>query len=173
MHLGVRHDEERGPTRTVVWAGGAESDLSAIAVAAAMSVVLVAATVAAFRFDGAARVAAIVIAVLAGLWLVAVTVPLLVIFGGVLLVKGLAAAEPSAAQRLSWILAPLLFGAVIGSDAYGIGVPGLLTGPALFAAVLLVVRAGPSLSRRARRRAVGLSAVVAASALAVGLTIFV
>jgi hypothetical protein len=121
---------------------------------------------------GLPQVVAVVLAVLSGLAAAMMVIPLLLIFGGVFIVKGMVAKEPSTVQRVSWVVAAALLGALLGSDAYSVGMPGLLTGPILFAAVLAVLRAGPGISSRARRRAVELTGVVAVTALGVSLTIF-
>jgi hypothetical protein len=63
-------------------------------------------------------------------------------------------------------------GALLGTDTYMIGPPGLLTGPLVLTAVVAPLQAGPGLSARARQRLLALSSIVAAAALVVSLTIF-
>ena len=66
----------------------------------------------------------------------------------------------------------MALGAVLGTDTYAVGVPGLLTGPIVIAVAVIALRAAPSLSPRTRRQALELSVIVAVGAVAVGLTIF-
>ena len=172
MRLGTRDDADQGRTRTVVWTDGSETDLSALIVASVAAVVFAASVVCAVNLRGIPHVVAVVAAVVSGIYAALMVVPLLLIFGGVFVVKGLMARRPSASQRASWVVAAAVLGALLGVDTYAVGLPGLLTGPIVIAVAVVVLGAAPSLSRRARKRTIELSAVVAVAALAVGLTIF-
>jgi hypothetical protein len=172
MHPGTREDEDQGRRRTVVWSDGSETDLGVLVVATVASLLLGVSVVCAVVLHGLPQVVAAVLAVLSGLVAAMMVIPLLLIFGGVFIVKGMVAEEPSIAQRASWVVAAALLGALLGSDAYSVGMPGLLTGPILFAAVLAVLHARPGVSTRARRRALELTGVVAVTALGASLTIF-
>jgi hypothetical protein len=172
MHLGSRDDEEQGRVRTVVWSDGSETDVRALVVASVVSAICVSSIVCAVELRGLPHVVALLLAVLSGLCAALTIVPMLLVFGGIFVVKGMLAEYPSVAQRVSWVVAAVLLGALLGSDAYSVGVPGLLTGPIFIAAIVAGLRAGPALSARARRRALELSGVAAVTALGVGLRIF-
>lgn len=173
VHLVTRKRPRRGPTRAVVWAGGGQTDLGVV-VAAAVAVVLCAVgIVAAIELRGLPRAFAGGLAVLAGAYAAVLIIPMLVIVGGVNLVKSMAAGRPSMGQRTSWVIAAALIGAMFGTDAYGVGLPGLLTGPILLAVAFVAAQMLPNLSPRARHRVLALSAVAALSAVLLGLTIFV
>lgn len=172
MHLGTRHDEDRGRTRTVVWTDASQTDLGVLILASVAAVVLAASVLCAVELRGIPRVLAVVVAVVSGTYAAVMILPLLLIFGGVFVVKGLSARSPSAGQRASWVVAAAALGAALGADTYAVGLPGLLTGPIVIAIVAGALGAAPSLSRRNRRRTIELSAIVAAVAFGVGLTIF-
>lgn len=99
MHLRTREDEDRGPTRTIVWSDASESDLAGVLAAMVAATSCVASIVFAVELHGPPH------------------------------------------------------GALVGSDTYSVGVPGLLTGPLLIAVVIAVLRASPMSSPRAHRRA--------------------
>lgn len=170
MHLGSRHDEDQGATRTVVWNDDSETDLGVLLVALAAAALFAASLVCAIELRGAARVVAVVASVVSGAYAAVLILPLLCVLAISVLVK--LARGSAAGQRLSWAVAAVALGAVLGTDTYAVGVPGLLTGPIVIAVAVIELRAAPSLSPRTRRQAVELSVIVAVVAVAVGLTIF-
>jgi ABC-type Mn2+/Zn2+ transport system permease subunit len=75
-------------------------------------------------------------------------------------------------RRAAAVFVAALFGALLGTGTYEVGLPGLWIGPILFAAVVVSVGAARNISRRTRNRIVALTGVVAVVALGVGLTVF-
>jgi hypothetical protein len=143
-----------------------------LVLASVVLAMLAASATCAATFDGVARVVAIVVAVISGLYAAAMLIPLLLIFGAIFVAKGLLAKNPSNAQRASWGVAALLLGAVLGLGTYGVGAPGLLTGPLVIAAFIAVLGTRESISRRTRRRSLALALIVGVAALATGVTVF-
>jgi hypothetical protein len=172
MHLGVREDKDQGRTRTVVWSDGSETDLGYFVALAVAASVLLAAVLGTIEFRGVPHVVSLVVAIVAGVVTALLLVPFLLVLGGFFVVKGLLARQPTAAQRASWVVVAAGFGGLVGLDAYGVGVSGLLTGPLLLAAGVAAAHTAPRMSARARTRVRLMSAVAAVAALAAGLTIF-
>lgn len=173
VHLGTRQETGGGRTRIVVWADGSQSDLGVVLAAAAAGAPCVGSVVVAAQGHGVPRELAIGLAALSGVYAALILVPLFVVRFGIYLGKGLVRAPASTTQRVSWVIVAVLVGAMLGTDVYGAGMPGLLTGPILFALVVIGLGAAPRMSTRARHRVLALSLVPAVSALLIGLTIFV
>lgn len=121
MHLGTRDDEGQGPTRTVVWANGGETDLSPLMVMALASTICIASSVCAISPRGVPQVIVVVLAVLSGLDAAVMIVPTALVFGGIFVAKGLVAKRASFPQRASRVAAAALLGAILGSDASWMG----------------------------------------------------
>jgi hypothetical protein len=81
-------------------------------------------------------------------------------------------AHPSLTQRLVWLLAATLFGAIVGSGTYSVGPVGLLAGPLLCAIVAAVLKAQGFDRVYMNHRLIWFLAIAAAVSIPVGLTIF-
>jgi hypothetical protein len=80
--------------------------------------------------------------------------------------------HPSTVQRVTWLVAALAAGAVLGTATYIGGPPGLVAGPVVFIGALIAVRALPFDRAYVNHRIITVAAVVGVVSLAVGSTIF-
>jgi lysylphosphatidylglycerol synthetase-like protein (DUF2156 family) len=153
---------ERSPGEGSIWV--------LVAIVGAGVVVCVAAALTASRTHGSAHGVALVVAVGAGLFVAAIVVPLAAFVRGMFVLATICGDHPSWVRLTMWFTLAAVVGGLLGTDVYSVGLPGLLTGPALFAAAVALAR---SSMPHARRRSAQLIATAAAGALAVGLTVFV
>ena len=172
MRMDTRYDEDLGPTRIIMWSENSESDLSSVVVGVCALALFIGSIMCAVELHGIPHTVAIVIAVLSGIYVALMTIPILLFTWAVVAIEGAVAEKPSLVQRASWVAGAVLIGAVLGSDAYAEGFPSLLIGPGLMLAAVAALPALNAVPPRLRRAFVKLTAITAISAVAVGLTIF-
>lgn len=172
MRLGTRYDEDQGPTRIIMWSENSESDLSSVVAGLCFLVVFVCSIVCAVELHGMPRIVAVVLAVLSGIYVAMMTIPILIFVWVMAAIKGVVADNPSMLLRGSLAADAVLVGAVMGADTYAEGFPGLLIGPALMFGAVAVLPTLKSVPPRIRRGFIELTAITTVTAVAVGLTIF-
>lgn len=118
------------------------------------------------------RIVAVVLAVLSGIYVAMMTIPILIFVWVMAAIKGVVADNPSMLLRGSLAAGAVLVGAVMGADTYAEGFPGLLIGPALMFGAVAVLPTLKSVPPRIRRGFIELTAITTVTAVAVGLTIF-
>lgn len=172
MRLGTRYDEDQGPTRIIMWSENTESDLSSAVFGVCVLAVFLCSIVCTVELHGIPHTVAIVFAVVSGIYVALIVIPILLFVWAIAAIKGIVAEKPSILQRASWMAGAILVGTVLGSDTYAEGFPSLLIGPALMLAAVAALPVLNSVPPRIRRAFLKLTAITSITAVAVGLTIF-
>jgi Kef-type K+ transport system membrane component KefB len=76
MRLGRREDGDHRATRVVVWSDESETDVGVLVAMGIAAVICISSVVIAISFDGLARVIAVVLAGLSGLYFAVLAIPL-------------------------------------------------------------------------------------------------
>jgi hypothetical protein len=172
MRLETRYNEKQDPTRIIIWSENSESDLSSVVVGVCVLAMFICSIVCTVELHGIPHIVALVFAVLSGIYVALMTIPILIFVWVIVAIEGAVAERPSIVQRGSWVAGAVLVGAVLGSDAYAEGFPSLMIGPALMLAAVAALPALKSVPSRIRRAIVKLVTITSITAVAVGLTIF-